>query len=360
MALLLADRDFAAADAALQRGVALDPSLPTPHRYRSFGFASVGRFVEAEREARRAVELAPASLEARGDLLQLLLTARRYRHAAAEASAVLSRHHVHRPGHLGRAGHRQCQADPRRALVGHHHAGRAGRPRPLPGRTRLAALGRDGPPRARAAGAGLRAGVALVAGGRRGERRGAGRAWTVFGSLVHTAPNLLPNTRGLPLWTALPMLLVGIVAAPLTEELAFRGYAMGLLRRHFGPLGVLLISSALFAAAHLTHGLYPTKLIVYFLFGLGLAVIVWRTGSLAPAMAVHAFGDLVFFVAVWPHDAGRRLAAEGGADAGFFAAVALTVVFGVLWALALRRLLEATEARPAADHASGDGVLATI
>ena len=32
------------------------------------------------------------------------------------------------------------------------------------------------------------------------------------------------------------MLLVSIAAAPLTEELAFRGYAMGLLRRHFGPV----------------------------------------------------------------------------------------------------------------------------
>ncbi len=90
MALLLADRDFAAADAALQRAVGLDPGAPAPHRQRAFAFATIGRFVEAEREARRAVELAPASLEARGDLLQILLTGRRYRHAAAEASAVLA------------------------------------------------------------------------------------------------------------------------------------------------------------------------------------------------------------------------------------------------------------------------------
>jgi tetratricopeptide (TPR) repeat protein len=90
MALLLADRDFASADAALQRAIALDPGLTTPHRQRAFAFCTVGRFVEAEREARRAVELAPASLEARGDLLQVLLSARRYRHAAAEASAVLA------------------------------------------------------------------------------------------------------------------------------------------------------------------------------------------------------------------------------------------------------------------------------
>lgn len=183
--------------------------------------------------------------------------------------------------------------------------------------------------------------------------------WTVFGSLVRTAPNLLPDTHGIPLWTGLPMLLVSIVAAPLTEELAFRGYAMGLLRRHFGPISAIVISSLMFAAAHLTHGLYPTKLIVYFLFGLGLAVIVWRTGSLVPAMVVHSFGDFVFFTAVWPFDAGRRLVTEGGADAGFVAAVALVVTGAALWCFAFRRLLRATDGRPGSSSPSGNGALAT-
>lgn len=181
--------------------------------------------------------------------------------------------------------------------------------------------------------------------------------WSVFGSLVHTAPNLLPDTQGIPLWTAIPMLLVGIVAAPLTEELAFRGYAMGLLRRHFGVVATLVISSLMFAAAHLTHGLYPTKLVVYFLFGLGLAVIVWRTGSLVPAMMVHSFGDFVFFTAVWPFDAGRRLVSEGGADAGFYAAAALVAVGGAVWVFAFRRLLRATDAPPVANTPSGDCAL---
>jgi tetratricopeptide (TPR) repeat protein len=89
-ALLLADRDFAAADAALQRAVALAPNFALARRHRAFAFSTVGRFVEAEREVRRAVELQPSALEARGELLQLLLTARRYRHAAAEAAALVA------------------------------------------------------------------------------------------------------------------------------------------------------------------------------------------------------------------------------------------------------------------------------
>lgn len=181
--------------------------------------------------------------------------------------------------------------------------------------------------------------------------------WSVLGSLVRTAPNVLPDARGLPLWTALPMLLVGITAAPLTEEIAFRGYAMGLLRRHFGPIAVIVLSSLMFAAAHLTQGLYPTKLLVYFLFGVGLAVIVWRTGSLVPAMVVHSFGDLVFFTLVWPHDAARRLVSEGGADAGFYAVVALTVACAALWCAALRRLL--AETAPTVRSRPADGALAS-
>lgn len=166
--------------------------------------------------------------------------------------------------------------------------------------------------------------------------------WTVLGALVRVAPNILPDTRGIPLWTAATMLLVSIAAAPLTEEIAFRGYAMALLRRRFGPISAIFISSLMFAAAHLDHGLYPTKLVVYFLVGLALAATVWRTGSLLPAMVVHAFGDLVFFTLVWPHDGARRLVTESGLDTQFLTAVALTLVCGGLWYGAFRRLLQAT------------------
>lgn len=87
---LLADRDFAVADAALRRAVALDPDLSSAHSHRAFAFAATGQFVEAEREVRRAVELEPVSLAARGALLQILLIARRYRQAIAAANEALA------------------------------------------------------------------------------------------------------------------------------------------------------------------------------------------------------------------------------------------------------------------------------
>jgi membrane protease YdiL (CAAX protease family) len=166
--------------------------------------------------------------------------------------------------------------------------------------------------------------------------------WTVLASLVRMPPNLLPDLKGVPVWSQLAMLLVAIAAAPITEEIAFRGYAMGLVRRRFGPVAALLIVSAIFAAAHLTQGLYAPKLAVYFLAGLLFGAIALRTGSLLPAMAVHSFGDFTFFTLVWTHDAGRKLITEGGADAWFYANLALIAVFAPLCLLAFRQLVQAT------------------
>jgi DNA-binding winged helix-turn-helix (wHTH) protein len=90
MALLLADRDFAEADQAFLRALSLYPDSALTRRRRAFALATVGRFIDAERELRKAVELQPSSLEIRGDLLQVLLAARRYRHAASEAAAVIA------------------------------------------------------------------------------------------------------------------------------------------------------------------------------------------------------------------------------------------------------------------------------
>lgn len=89
-ATLLADRDFEAADSALLRAIALDPNLSQAHAARSFALSSIGRFVEAEREARRAVELDPVSLAARRNVLEGLLLARRYNDAIAEAKRALA------------------------------------------------------------------------------------------------------------------------------------------------------------------------------------------------------------------------------------------------------------------------------
>ncbi len=89
-ATLVADRDFAAADAGFQRAFACDAQFVPAHRGRALALAAVGRFVDAEREARRVVELEPLSLQAHNDLVQLLLVARRYLPALAEARRAIA------------------------------------------------------------------------------------------------------------------------------------------------------------------------------------------------------------------------------------------------------------------------------
>lgn len=88
--ILLVDRWFGAADETLLRAIGFNPELASAHRYRSFAFASVGRFVEAEREARIGVELEPYSLRGRGNLLQILISARRFQWALVAANETLA------------------------------------------------------------------------------------------------------------------------------------------------------------------------------------------------------------------------------------------------------------------------------
>jgi DNA-binding winged helix-turn-helix (wHTH) protein len=88
-ATLLTTRDFTASDALYQKAIARDAAFVPAHRGRAFALATVGRFVDAEREARHAVELTPLSLQAHTDLIQMLLVARRFVPAIAEAKRAL-------------------------------------------------------------------------------------------------------------------------------------------------------------------------------------------------------------------------------------------------------------------------------
>jgi DNA-binding winged helix-turn-helix (wHTH) protein len=88
-ATLLADRDLEAVDLALSRAISLDLGYGFARRQRAFALAVAGKFPEAEREARVAVDLEPYSLIARSVLLRVLTLARRYRAVIMEARKVI-------------------------------------------------------------------------------------------------------------------------------------------------------------------------------------------------------------------------------------------------------------------------------
>ena len=89
--------------------------------------------------------------------------------------------------------------------------------------------------------------------------------------------------------TADILLLFGaaVLTAAVCEEFLFRGLLLQLLRRRSGWLVAIVSSALLFAVFHLN----PVVLAPVGLVGAYLAVLVWRSGSLYPAILAHALNN---------------------------------------------------------------------
>lgn len=82
-----------------------------------------------------------------------------------------------------------------------------------------------------------------------------------------------------PVWFA----VVAAVVAPLVEEIFFRGFLFQGFRQRYGWISAMLLSSAIFAAAHLDLvALIPT-----FILGCLLAYVYHRSNSLWPGIILH-------------------------------------------------------------------------
>jgi len=167
--------------------------------------------------------------------------------------------------------------------------------------------------------------------------------WIVLFQLVKMSPNNLPDFSQYPLLTTVLVIVMASLVSPITEEAAFRGYCQVILEREFAGPAAVSVSSVLFALAHLTHGFFWPKLLVYFLVGAVFGVIAYLTQSSIPAIPAHIVGDLIFFTLVWPHDASRRLVWNGGADTWFWIHVAQAIVFTGLAIPAFMRVAKLSE-----------------
>jgi membrane protease YdiL (CAAX protease family) len=92
---------------------------------------------------------------------------------------------------------------------------------------------------------------------------------------------ILPSPHEMPEWVALACL------AGVAEELGYRGFLFGVIgtASHSLWLGAIL-SAVSFGAAHFLQG--TRGMIGIGVIALLLQALVWATGSLLPAMAVHA------------------------------------------------------------------------
>lgn len=79
------------------------------------------------------------------------------------------------------------------------------------------------------------------------------------------------------------LILVVVVAAPIVEEIFFRGLVLRSLQRRFSQGWAIVLSSAVFAAAHFQ----PLQFPALFVFGLVAARLATRSGRLGPGMWAH-------------------------------------------------------------------------
>ncbi len=106
-----------------------------------------------------------------------------------------------------------------------------------------------------------------------------------------------------------PSLLLLLVPASLLligpgEELLFRGVVQGTLRRAYGPVGAVVLASAIFAGVHyvaLTGGVGPrlTSVAVLFLPSLVLGAAYERTGNLVVPALVHGLYNSTLVVLLY-------------------------------------------------------------
>ncbi len=79
------------------------------------------------------------------------------------------------------------------------------------------------------------------------------------------------------------LVFMTVVAAPLTEEVFFRGLLQGALRDRFGPIRAVAISSLAFAVVHFQIVQFPALLVI----GIVHALLVLATGRLGAALWSH-------------------------------------------------------------------------
>jgi len=166
-----------------------------------------------------------------------------------------------------------------------------------------------------------------------------GGCWIVAVQLFQMPPNPILPQRFSSSPTFVAALIIGAsLVAPITEESAMRGYLQSVLEREFSPPLAVALSSAVFAVAHVSQGVFLPKLGVYFLAGVLFGTLAFANDSILPVLPVHAVADLTFFLFIWPHDQTRDVVWRHPADAWFWLHAVQAVGCSVLFVLALRHV----------------------
>lgn len=117
----------------------------------------------------------------------------------------------------------------------------------------------------------------------------------IYGVIVQPDPQdtveVIADERDTMALIALGALVV--IAAPVSEEIFFRGFFFGALRAKMPFWGAALISGLVFGLVHIPSGIAQAPPLA--LLGVVLAWLYERTGSLGAPMIMHGFQNLVAF-----------------------------------------------------------------
>ena len=101
-----------------------------------------------------------------------------------------------------------------------------------------------------------------------------------------------------PPWTIAAWLLTGAAVAGIAEESAFRGYMQKMLEERYRAPIAIAITSAVFGAAHLTHG-FSVAVLFDAAWGSVYGALAYYTGSILPSLVLHVSLDALEFFLVW-------------------------------------------------------------
>lgn len=86
-------------------------------------------------------------------------------------------------------------------------------------------------------------------------------------------------------------ILLIVVAAPVSEEVCFRGMLFGGLRERWPRIAAALVSGAIFGGLHATTGISAVPPLIFF--GFTLALLYEKTGSVLPGILLHMLNNSV-------------------------------------------------------------------
>jgi membrane protease YdiL (CAAX protease family) len=82
-----------------------------------------------------------------------------------------------------------------------------------------------------------------------------------------------------------------VVAAPVSEEVCFRGMLFGGLRERWPRIAAALLSGAIFGGLHATTGISAVPPLIFF--GFTLALLYEKTGSVVPGILLHMLNNSI-------------------------------------------------------------------